>query len=150
VLHASAGRKVDCEFETISRPAKTVNVSLRVRPFFEELKVNGKTIRRPVIARELAGPGDLTQSLCSPWQNDYRECGCFYWAASRPDFVNVEMEDDGKVRGNNWMQKDRTPDTAKVFVTDDRLDPRLITYEDLFRNWEQALRFVFGNQDEPE
>src|SRR3712207_8764033 len=44
----------------------------------------------PLIDESIAGPGELTQSLCSPWQNDYRECGCYYWAASRPDYVNVE------------------------------------------------------------
>ena len=26
-------------------------------------------------------PGELTQSLCSPWQHDFRDCGCFYWAS---------------------------------------------------------------------
>src|SRR5438270_718529 len=39
---------------------------LTVRPFFEANSV--------VVARDLLGPGELTQSLCSPWQNDYREC----------------------------------------------------------------------------
>ena len=32
-------------------------------------------------------PGVLTQSLCSPWQWDFADCGCYYWAASRPDIV---------------------------------------------------------------
>ena len=46
--------------------------------------------RRAAIAlAELPQPGELTQGLCSPWQNDYRECACYYWAASRPDYVNV-------------------------------------------------------------
>ncbi len=32
-------------------------------------------------------PGELTQSLCSPWTHDFRDCGCFYWATNHPDIV---------------------------------------------------------------
>jgi hypothetical protein len=32
-------------------------------------------------------PGELTQSLCSPWTHDFRDCGCFYWASNHPDIV---------------------------------------------------------------
>ena len=53
-----------------------------VRSFFET--------GTAVISPELAEPGELTQGLCSPWQNDYRECSCYYWASARPDYVNVE------------------------------------------------------------
>ena len=58
--------------------------SCAVRTFFE-----GDTA---FISRELAVPGELTQGLCSPWQNDFRECSCYYWASARPDFVNVETD----------------------------------------------------------
>jgi hypothetical protein len=30
-------------------------------------------------------PGELMQSLCSPWQHDFRDCACHYWAANHPD-----------------------------------------------------------------
>jgi hypothetical protein len=40
-----------------------------------------------VIDTEVMEPGFLTQSLCSPWQWDFADCGCYYWAASRPDIV---------------------------------------------------------------
>lgn len=36
-------------------------------------------------------PGELMQGLCSPWQHDFRDCACFYWAASRPDIVLGEL-----------------------------------------------------------
>lgn len=29
--------------------------------------------------------GEMTQSLCSPWIHDFRDCGCFYWASNHPD-----------------------------------------------------------------
>jgi hypothetical protein len=32
-------------------------------------------------------PGELTQSLCSPWMHDFRDCACFYWASNHPDIV---------------------------------------------------------------
>jgi hypothetical protein len=32
-------------------------------------------------------PGELTQSLCSPWMHDFRDCACTYWASNHPDIV---------------------------------------------------------------
>lgn len=36
-------------------------------------------------------PGELLQSLCSPWQHDFRDCGCQYWASNHPDIVLGEV-----------------------------------------------------------
>jgi hypothetical protein len=140
VLRHDAGREVPCVFTPLKGGAE-VRWNLRVRPFFET--------NSPAIAREIAEPGTLTQSLCAPWQNDYRECACFYWAANRPDYVNVESRPDGSSAGNNWLQKNRTPQTAKVYINDDWLDDRLYSHTDLVRYWEKLLRFVIGNEDEP-
>lgn len=111
-----------------------VAVELEVRPLFEG--------PAPVWSEQLAAPGELTQSLCSPWQNDFRDCGCFYWAASRPDFVNVV---EGSGQGHNWMDAGRTTDGAgnPLYVGD------TIRHEDLFRGWEspEILRFVVGGRD---
>ena len=94
-------------------PPTTITPQLAVRTFFE-----GDTA---FISRELAMPGELTQGLCSPWQNDFRECSCYYWASARPDFVNVEPRPDGRSTGDNWLQKERTG----TYVPDDYLDDRL-------------------------
>ena len=64
-----------------------VSFHLEVSPFFED--------NTAVISDALAAAGELTQGLCSPWQNDYRECSCYYWASARPDFVNVDDDDSG-------------------------------------------------------
>jgi len=141
VLHKRQGQSVRCVFKPLNGTQEEIQEDLVVRHFFEQ--------GAPTIARDLVGPGDLTQSLCAPWQNDYRECACFYWAANRPDYVNVEPRPDGSSAGNNWMQKDRTATTPKVYINDDWLDDRLLTHTDLISNWEQALRFVIANQDEP-
>ena len=125
-------------------------MDLKVRHFFDqETGPDGQVQRRAVIARSLVQPGDLTQSLCSPWQNDYRECACFYWAASRPDYVNIEPSPDGLSTGQNWMQKNRTPATPNFYIVDDWQDERLLTHEVLFTEWEKNLLFVIGGHDVP-
>ncbi len=150
-----AGQFVLCKFQNSNNLREILSIELKVRHFFDvDLNRNGKVVnQRVVIAREMAGPGDLTQSLCSPWQNDYRECDCFYWAASRPDFVNVEPGKDGKSKGNNWMQKDRIDSGDKKYISDDEDgsggNAVLISYQDLFAAWEENLRFIFAGKDEP-
>jgi hypothetical protein len=141
-------RKVRCKFQSIKDPNDIREFVLVLRDFFERKSVGGELLTTSVINRELASPGELTQSLCSPWQNDYRECACFYWAASRPDYVNVDAGPDGTSAGHNWMQKDRTEATPRTYVVDDRTDPRLISYRDLFVDWERVLRFEFDGKDE--
>lgn len=123
---------------------QVVTVDLEIRRIFAEGE-DGEEL--PAIAREAAEPGELTQGLCSPWQNDYLECACYYWAASRPDFVNAEEVAPGETRGHNWLHRDRdatTPLGYSLRASD------LVTYEELFRDWERALRFVVGGRDEQE
>lgn len=117
--------------------AHWISRGFKVRNFFEE--------GTAVISRALADAGELTQGLCSPWQNDYRECSCYYWASARPDYVNVEPGPDGLSRGDNWFQKKRTGS----YVPDDYTDKRLVFYDDLFTAWERYLRFQVGGRDIP-
>lgn len=156
VLAHHVGEHVPCLFTSgpapkpVGKPAKLPDpgfevVHLRVRPLFAESPATGGKLA--VIAEEVAGPGDLTRGLCSPWQNDYRECACYYWAASRPDYVNVEDTAAGTTTGNHWFAKDREP---REYVLDDRYDSRLVSYDDLFQDWQGELRFVVGGNDVPE
>ena len=145
ILRDHVGKTVKCDFtaEPVwTRPARWsgrkgsfITFTLQVRPFFEP----GTAVISPVLAK----PGELTQGLCSPWQNDYRECSCYYWASARPDFVNVEPTPSGTSRGDNWMQKERTGE----YVADDYVDKRLLHYDDLFADWESALKFQIGGRD---
>jgi hypothetical protein len=151
LIQSKQGHSVSCTFTKDEAPTavllddtvKTITRKLEVRQFFEHVPFSGRLEPLPVLARALADPGELTQSLCSPWQNDYRECACYYWAASRPDFVNVVPTQDGTTRGAMWMQKDRTAD----YVLDDLTDDRLFAYDDLFKKWEKHLRFEIGGKD---
>lgn len=81
-----------------------------------------------------------------PWQNDFRECVCYYWAASRPDYINVEPAPGGGSQGDNWMTRQR----SGQYVVDDYRDSRLINYQDLFNHWEKVLKFQLGGRDVPE
>ena len=133
---AASGQPVRCRFERRdSGQTSTFEIDLLLVPPFESGTINPA----------LADPGEMTQSLCSPWQADYRECGCFYWAASRPDYVNVD-ESEGVATGHSWMQTDRSP--GADYVPDTLGDgPGEVQYRDLYRRWEQVLRFVIGGRD---
>lgn len=114
---------------------KLKKVTLTVNTFFEE--------NSAAFTNEIVRPGELTQGLCAPWQNDYRECACYYWAASRPDYVNVVPGEDGVSTGDNWMSKKR----SGSYIPDDRKDSRFISYDDLFKNWEGELNFIVKGFD---
>ncbi len=91
----------------------------------------------------IVSPGELTHGLCAPWQNDYRECACYYWAASRPDYVNVVPGENGLSKGDMWLAKRRTGN----YVPDNRTDSRLFSYDDLFRDWQGELSFIINGRD---
>jgi hypothetical protein len=148
------GQAVSCVFTEDESPGellydptnttlKTKVRQLEVRRIFEHAPASEMLEAPAVLTRELAEPGELTQGLCSPWQNDYRECACYYWAASRPDYVNVVPTEDGASRGDMWLQKERTGD----YVLDGRRDARLVTYDDLFKEWEKVLQFAIRGRD---
>jgi hypothetical protein len=149
ILHKNVGGRVTCDFTADEvwsdqqwwdhdAPPPHLTFSFTLRPFFE-----GETA---VISRALAEVGELTQGLCSPWQNDYRECSCYYWAAARPDYVNVEPSSNGMSQGDNWLQREHTGQ----YVPDDYADSRLIVYDDLFTAWEKWLRVVVRGRDVPD
>jgi hypothetical protein len=138
------GSRLRCDFSAdpaddqvapSEHPKNYVSFSCEVRPFFQD--------DTAVISNELAAAGELTQGLCSPWQNDYRECSCYYWASARPDYVNVELTANGLSAGDNWMQKQRTGS----YVADDYADSRLLMYDDLFAGWETLLKFQIEGKD---
>jgi hypothetical protein len=61
--------------------------------------------------------------------------------------VNVETDGDSAA-GHNWLDKTRQPDGPREYVEDDLVDPRLLTYDELFQDWATRLRFQFGGKDE--
>jgi hypothetical protein len=148
IVRDYTGKPVDCVFQSIDG-TRNVTVPLVVRSLFDAIEVAGEPIERPVIARDLVPPGLLTQSLCAPWQYDYRYCACFYWAATRPDYVNVQPTADGTSTGNNWLERNRTPHSQRVYIVDEFTNPLLVSIPELIVGWERLLRFVVSGIDEP-
>jgi hypothetical protein len=75
-------------------------------------------------------PGEMLQSLCSPWQHDFRDCYCHYWASNHPDFVFGEIAPgektlpDGKpidpvrtIARLDWLRAERSP-ALSAFASD--------------------------------
>jgi hypothetical protein len=58
-------------------------------------------------------PGELLQSLCSPWQHDFRDCYCHYWASNHPDVVYGEVH-YGESTMPGGIQND--PDRAHLLL----------------------------------
>jgi hypothetical protein len=147
LLFGKQGQQIACEFTALpsrnevlpgNKDVKTTVVKLEVRHIFEQVDIGAGPEKLAVLAESLLHPGELSQGLCSPWQNDYRECACYYWAASRPDYVNVVAADDGTSRGDNWMQRERTGS----YLPDNRDGVLTLSYDDLFEQWEKVLKFV--------
>lgn len=69
-----------------------------------------------VIPEALAAPGELTQSLCSPWQYDFADCGCFYWASNKPDLVSTEDQPNQVL---NFQRRDRSVQSDKSAAAED-------------------------------
>ncbi|MFL6452132.1 MAG: ferritin-like domain-containing protein [Bryobacteraceae bacterium] len=74
-----------------------------------------------VISQEYE-PGELSQSLCSPWQHDFRDCGCNYWASNHPDIALGE-ERPGEATLPSGDSED--PLRASIYVDWLRADLRL-------------------------
>ncbi|MFC9504146.1 ferritin-like domain-containing protein [Streptomyces sp. NPDC057002] len=99
-----------------------------------------------VIDPDVYLPGDLTRSLCAPWQYDFRECGCYYWAASKPD---ISASPDGRFHPLNFQRSDRTLPPPKLDTPNiaergaDELDhPALIT------DWNVLPVVLNGREDD--
>jgi hypothetical protein len=130
-----AGQTVRCTVVS-QQIGAAFDVDLEVRSIFDGA----------ALSRDLLEAGAMTQGLCSPWQADYRECGCYYWAASRPDFINAEAGATPDLdRGHSWMQPNRGPNDA--YLPDNAGDPNQITYSDLYRRWQDVLRFIVDGRD---
>lgn len=94
-------------------------------------------------------PGELTQSLCSPWTHDFRDCGCFYWASNHPDITLPVLPTPAPVTPdiNNyvpWERKNRTVNALPDAATIDT--PVELSYYEINSQW-QALNFVLEGRE---
>lgn len=99
-----------------------------------------------VIDPEAYLPGDLTRSLCAPWQYDFRECGCFYWAASKPD---ISASPDGRFHPLNFQRANRTAFPPPLDEpTIGARDPLELNHPDLITNWNVLPVVLNGREDD--
>jgi Ferritin-like len=105
-------------------------------------------------------PGELGQSLCSPWMHDFRDCACNYWAANHPDIVYPAIPLGDQTLGTenvsdpllanvrvDWLRSDRFPSgDVQAPGTADGVRGAQIDHYEINRRW-QDLDFVLGNRE---
>jgi hypothetical protein len=99
-------------------------------------------------------PGELTQSLCSPWTHDFRDCACFYWASNHPDIALPPLpkpappaEDERWRMATAWERANRSTEIPPVAQ---RTGPRAvpeIPHHTINRDWQQ-LNFVLERREQ--
>jgi Ferritin-like len=97
-------------------------------------------------------PGELTQSLCSPWTHDFRDCGCFYWASNHPDIVTPPLPvptptAPGWNAAVPWERADRTLGVLPAPATAGAPTDIEIDHYDINLGW-QALNFVLDGREQ--
>jgi hypothetical protein len=89
-------------------------------------------------------PGELTQSLCSPWTHDFRDCACFYWASNHPDIALPPIpadlpaaSSDAFNKETSWERRDRSIATPPVATARGRADVAEMEHHQINRDWQQ-------------
>jgi hypothetical protein len=96
-------------------------------------------------------PGELGQSLCSPWTHDFRDCACHYWASNHPDVVygaiapGEQLLPDGEsanpIKANtpiDWLREDRSPSgIGAAMNTIDKNRPFQFDHFQINQRWEE-------------
>ena len=97
-------------------------------------------------------PGELSQSLCSPWTHDFRDCGCFYWASNHPDIAQPVLP-PGTPAGQPWTapvaweRRDRTiRATPPAKATQVPSEPIELRHYEINNRW-QELHFVVARRE---
>jgi len=103
-------------------------------------------------------PGELTQSLCSPWMHDFRDCGCTYWASNHPDIVLAEVRldeaplpsgaPDAPERGDvpiDWLRADRDWSAASEVSPRGEYATQMSHFE-INRRWQELSIVLEGRE----
>jgi hypothetical protein len=101
-------------------------------------------------------PGELTQSLCSPWMHDFRDCACDYWASNHPDIAlgsdEVLLEgdlaaadSDLATRPLDWLRADRNGRVA-ASTSDTANDALRLRHYQINSAW-TSLAFVIDGRE---
>src|SRR5262249_10603503 len=100
--------------------------------YFEGMRAAFLT-KNGVIDPALMQPGEITANLCSPWQWDFADCYCYYWASSKPDIV-VGLSGDAQVLN---FQRDRNArERSKPAAGEKKWQEGNITEAAMITGWE--------------
>jgi hypothetical protein len=104
-------------------------------------------------------PGELMQGLCSPWQHDFRDCYCHYWASNRPDLVfgdvypgepllpGGDAVDASLNLRLDWMRADRSRELAvAAFAIIEKNRPYQLDAYQINKEW-QNLSIVLNGRE---
>ena len=98
-------------------------------------------------------PGELTQSLCSPWTHDFRDCACFYWASNHPDIALPPLPTPPPAVGDprwdlatSWERADRSVASPPVARQTGSQAVAEIAHHAINRDW-QLLNFVLERRE---
>jgi hypothetical protein len=104
-------------------------------------------------------PGELMQGLCSPWQHDFRDCYCHYWASNRPDLVFGDLyPGESLLPGGDavnpslnvrldWMRAGRSPELAVgAFAIIEENRPYQFDHYQINKEW-QNLNIVLNGRE---
>jgi hypothetical protein len=121
----------------------------------KRVKISGKRARYLGDDGALAAmfaPGEMTQSLCSPWTHDFRDCACYYWASNHPDIAQPPLPaSQGPLHDPKWdiavpwERNDRI--VGKVPKPATREIPDELGYYEINRDW-QKLNFVIERREQ--
>jgi hypothetical protein len=149
------GRRPPDAWTAVRLLTENTDVVLRLRgPSSAALELTGRRARYLDDNGALAAaflPGELTQSLCSPWTHDFRDCGCYYWASNHPDIARPPLggaaPDDPRFNPPvPWERRDRTIGTPPAPATADDPRPDELDYYEINAKW-QTLNFVVGRRE---
>lgn len=90
--------------------------------------------------------GELSQSLCSPWTHDFRDCGCYYWASNHPDIALPPAAPAGADQNlaTPWLRADRG---SPAPVADARGTVAEVPHNAVNRVW-QTLNIVLERREQ--
>ncbi|MFM0670229.1 ferritin-like domain-containing protein [Paraburkholderia sediminicola] len=105
-------------------------------------------------------PGELSQSLCSPWMHDFRDCACTYWASNHPDIVFAEIppglsalpsgQADDALLGTarvDWLRADRAFSASSLATSSGSTNTQMeMSHFEINRRW-QDLAVVLENRE---
>jgi Ferritin-like len=98
--------------------------------------------------------GELTQSLCSPWTHDFRDCGCYYWASNHPDIAlppnpvspSTDVAWDSEVAWERSHRATEVPPGASMLAKATSSDAIELRHHEINHRW-QELNFVVEGRE---